>query len=51
MPMKKVSTTPQKKPVVTTEFRPYRVLFLVVVVGITCLVLFAALGVMTEATT
>ena len=28
------------------EFRPYRVLFLVVVLGVTCLVLFAALGVM-----
>jgi len=30
------------------EFRPYRVLFLVVVIGVTCIVMFAALGASSE---
>lgn len=46
--MKKATKTSRAKKTQTTEFRPYRVLFLVVVVGVTCLVLFAALGVSSD---
>ncbi|HRK40835.1 MAG TPA: hypothetical protein PLN95_02030 [Candidatus Saccharibacteria bacterium] len=42
--MKKTTKKKSSKAQVA-EFRPYRVLFLVVVVGVTCIVLFAALGV------
>lgn len=42
--MKKTTTQATPKTLVA-EFRPFRVLFLVIVVGVTSLVLFAALGV------
>ena len=41
----KKSTRTSKK---ISEFRPYRVLFLVVVVAVTCIVMFAMLGVSTD---
>jgi hypothetical protein len=37
-----------KAPLPTAEFRPYRVIFLVVVIAVTCLVMFAVLGVSTD---
>jgi hypothetical protein len=43
--MKKTTAKSKKKPVAVQEFRPYRVLFLVIVISVTCLVMFAALGV------
>ena len=46
--MKKAVKKTVKKRVQTAEFRPYRVLFLIVVVSVTCLVLFALLGVTSE---
>lgn len=45
--MKKAAKkSPQVKAM--NEFRPYRVLFLIVVVSVTCLVLFATLSVSAE---
>lgn len=41
--MKKATKRPVKT--INPEFRPYRVLFLVVAISVTCLVLFALLGV------
>jgi hypothetical protein len=46
--MKRATKKIAKKQMTTAEFRPYRVLFLVVVVSVTCLVLFALLGVTGE---
>ena len=46
--MKKTSKKSAANNTPVAEFRPYRVLFLVVVVSVTCLVLFAALGVSSE---
>lgn len=46
--MKKTTKKPATNRRNVTEFRPYRVLFLVVVISVTCLVLFAALGVTSE---
>lgn len=46
--MKKTASKAKKNAAVVKDFRPYRVLFLVVVVGVTCLVLFAALGVTSD---
>lgn len=46
--MKKTTKKPVVKKSNTLEFRPYRVLFLVVVIGVTSLVLFAALGVSSD---
>ena len=46
--MKKATKKTAKKRMVTTEFRPYRVLFLVVFISVACLVLFALLGVTSE---
>lgn len=43
--MKKTVKQVSKKRKENIEFRPYRVLFLVVVVAMTCLVFFAILGV------
>lgn len=43
--MKKASSPRKKKVTIDSDFRPYRVLFLVIVVGVTSLVLFALLGV------
>jgi hypothetical protein len=44
---KAVKKTAKKRPV-TSEFRPYRVLFLIVLISVTCLVMFALLGVTSE---
>lgn len=46
--MKKTPKKTKKVAAVGPEFRPYRVLFLVVVISVTCIVLFAALGVSSE---
>lgn len=46
--MKKTTKKAASSSRTVTEFRPYRVLFLVVVVSVTCLVLFAALGASAE---
>ena len=46
--MKRAAKKTVKKKAVVTEFRPYRVLFLIVVISVTCLVLFALLGVTGE---
>lgn len=43
--MKKAAKKPVKKQPVTTEFRPYRVLFLVVLISVTTLVVLALMGV------
>ena len=44
---KAVKKTAQKRPV-ANEFRPYRVLFLIVLISVACLVAFALLGVTSE---
>lgn len=46
--MKKPAKRSAKIKKTTAEFRPYRVLFLVVVLSVTCIVLLAALGVASE---
>lgn len=46
--MKKAAKKPAKKRVAPTEFRPYRVLFLIVLISVACLVAFALLGVTSE---
>lgn len=46
--MKKSTKKTAKKSVVGPEFRPYRVLFLIVFISVACLVLFALLGVTSE---
>jgi len=46
--MKKANVKSKKTSARMAEFRPYRVLFLIVVVSVTCLVLFAVLGVSAE---
>jgi len=46
--MKKTAKKPAKKSIASSEFYPYRVFFLVLVIAVTCLVLFAAMGVAAE---
>lgn len=45
---KAVKKTAKKRTATTAEFRPYRVLFLIVLVSVTCLVMFALLCVTSE---
>lgn len=46
--MKKSVKKTAKKRVDSVEFRPYRILFLIVLISVTSLVLFALLGVTSE---
>lgn len=46
--MKKAVKKSAKKRIAAQEFRPYRVLFLIVVISVTSIVLFSLIGVSSE---